>query len=109
MVNVWVENHTPVPLRPLAEVLAGAGPLTPVYVGRAVFRDGPTRRSEFTTGGYVGWFFPSDGQDQFREAGGGNGNDHYWYADGMDLDESLGRLLQPGEVLHITHAADRTK
>jgi hypothetical protein len=106
--DVWVENHQPVPLAPLAELGMRRGSI--VFIGKRVVRR-PEQRSELAeTNGQAGpdlevfegaeapgWVI-FDGRDGFRAA---DDPTDCWYDDALDRDRSLGRLLQPGESLHV--------
>ena len=93
-VDVWVENHQPVPLAPLRELALRPG--TVLYIGKRVTTaDVPDR--EHPRPGWVVY----DGADGFAAVG----DVTRWWDDQLDWGASLGRLLQPGEVLHVRYTS----
>jgi hypothetical protein len=112
-VDVWVENHQPVPLAPLRDLELRSGSV--VFIGtRVVSRrarvsdladTGPLAPPEidvFAGPDAPGWVV-YDGQGHFHAA---DTPDDRWLDDTMDWDRSLGRLLQPGEALHVRYTTD---
>ena len=109
-VDVWVENHQPVSLVPLQELGLRRGSI--VFIGTRVVsrRD---RTSELAETGPAdppaveafdgpeapGWVV-YDGQGHFHAA---DDPADRWLDDILDWDRSLGRLLQPGEALHVRY------
>jgi hypothetical protein len=94
-VDIWVENHQPIALAPLLDLRARRGSL--LYIGRRVGTDGKASDG----GDAPGWVI-FDGNDGFVPVGDpGNA----WYDDTLDWGQSLGRLLQPGEALHVRFGA----
>ena len=109
-VDVWVENHQPVPLAPLNELNLRRGSV--VFIGTRVV----TRRDRVSELAETGGGDPTDVEvfDGPEAPGwvvyGGQGHFHAaadpsdrWLDDLLDWDRSLGRLLQPGEGLHVRY------
>ena len=109
-IDVWVENHQPVPLAPLRELGLRRGSV--VFIGtRVVSRRAQISDLADTDGEALpdveafagpespGWVV-YDGQGHFHAAD--NPADR-WLDDTLDWDRSLGRLLQPGEGLHVRY------
>jgi hypothetical protein len=92
-VDIWVENHQPVSLAPLVDLKARKGTL--LYIGRRVAGDGAV----FEGGDAPGWVV-FDGQDGFGPVADPGS---VWYDDTLDWGRSLGRILQPGEALHVRY------
>jgi hypothetical protein len=109
-VDVWVENHQPVPLAPLRGLDLRRGSV--VFIGtRVVSRPDRTSdladtgpwespdRKEFGGAEAPGWVV-YDGQGHFHAA---DDPADRWLDDALDWDRSRGRLLQPGEALHVRY------
>ena len=90
-VDVWVENHQPVPLVPLAELGLRRGTL--LFVKNRVCGPG----AEYPGPGWCVY----DGEQGFTALADPT---DAWYDPNLDFGKSLGRLLQPGEVLHVRYA-----
>jgi hypothetical protein len=91
-IDVWIENHQPVSLTPLLDLGARRGDL--LYIGRRVTADG-----QVFEGHTPGWVI-FDGEDGFTPVGDLG---EPWYDATLDWERSLGRVLQPGEVLHVRY------
>lgn len=92
-IDIWVENHLPVTLVPLVDLPLRRGSL--LYLGRRV-ADGRV----FEGGDAPGWVV-FNGRDGFSPVGDPG---DAWYDDLLDWGRSLGRVLQPGESLHVRYA-----
>ncbi len=93
-VDVWIENHQPVSLAPLLDLGVRRGDL--LYIGRRVTTDGRV----FENGDAPGWVV-YDGTDGFAPV---EDPGEPWYDTALDWGRSLGRVLQPGEALHVRYA-----
>ena len=96
-VDEWVENHQPGPLQPLNDLRLGRGSL--VYIGRRVTLDGAV----FEGGDAPGWVV-FDGQSGYTPVADPVSA---WYDEQMDWGASLGRILAPGESLHVRFSSGR--
>jgi hypothetical protein len=108
-----VENHQPVPLVPLKELGLRRGAV--VFIGKRVVRRGEPPSELAETDGEAGPEFEEfagpeapgwvvfNGRDGFRAA---EDPADCWYDDALDWDRSLGRLLQPGEALHVRYTTE---
>jgi hypothetical protein len=94
-VDVWVENHQPTALRPLLDLEVRRGSL--LYIGRRVTLGGDCYEGSDAPGWVV-----FDGQDGYAPVADPLSA---WYDERLDWGASLGRVLAPGESLHIRYGS----